>query len=253
MYTPTATVVTTGPTAGLSLASGHTLQATFNYFEPINASSAPNIASFKILDASANDVTRNYEITPEFGEILVKQRLLNIGLRSTNSIYDGTQKGYQIPSMLVTPTSSPLFIRTGSSLPNGFTMTMGVTALRTLAGYEPISIQNTVVLDGQGNNIDINNFDIRQSGGVSIFQRELVIKTDGAEINYTGEAFSNEKSIIFGELASGDRIEYQTFPPMIERGTYINRIGEVKIYNSRNEDVTGSYKITLIEGQVIIQ
>jgi len=253
MYTPTATVVTTGPTAGLSLAPGHTVQATFNYFEPINASSAPNIASFKILDASANDVTRNYEITPEFGEILVKQRLLNIGLRSTNSIYDGTQKGYQIPSMLVTPTSSPLFIRTGSSLPNGFTMTMGVTALRTLAGYEPISIQNTVVLDGQGNNIDINNFDIRQSGGVSIFQRELVIKTDDAEINYTGEAFSNEKSIIFGELASGDRIEYQTFPPMIERGTYINRIGEVKIYNSRNEDVTGSYKITLIEGQVIIQ
>jgi hypothetical protein len=255
-YTPTASITsrTGAPFNELPLATGHTLHPTFNYFEPVNVSdNGTNFATFKILDANQVDVTENYDFIDNvvYRDITIIPRPIQVALITSLSIYDGTEKGYQIANMSVTATSSPVFIRTGT-LPQGFSLKTGVDTRLTQAGSKSLELVNPEFFDGQNNLVSFSNFELSTFGAVTIFQREITIITYGGDKIYDGTAYSFITEINFGQLAPGDIIEYEPLPPIIERGTYTLFIIVRSIRNSLGQDVTNNYKINRIEGVVTI-
>ena len=96
-------------------------------------------ASVRIVDGEGNDISRNYEILPRFGELSVTPRPLTIRSGSAAKDYDGTPltcSDYRIVSI-----TQPI---------DGHTLEAALSGERTEVGESPNYFAEILILDGEG-------------------------------------------------------------------------------------------------------
>jgi hypothetical protein len=219
---------------------------------------APNNNSFSysIANASGEDVLSDYEVTTLYGTITITPCPLGIETIETSITYDGTDHSATQSQSLVTATSSPAYLISGS-LPDTYTMSFSQSFASSviLAGdYTQSPTCSCSFFSSRDANVYDSNFAVTITRGTfTIQKREITLQSLAGNKHYDGQPFPDEVRISLGSLAEGDTISFGATTPLItvcENAP--NPIGEVTIKNGKGEVVTDSYAIKYIYGTVTI-
>lgn len=210
-----------------------------------------NEQEINIVDWSNNDVSENYIITKSYGTISITPRPVSFDTGSDSWTYDGEShsceeiipnnlaNGHKISSYSVT-SALPSLIQVGKTN-NGFTF------------------NNIKISDASGKDVT-ENYSIdniaHEIGEIEVTKRQVTLKTgDNKEtIYYDAQPHSEQSySEISNKLVAGHKAvaDYQSF---VEAGVHENSIiGDWRIVDGSNENVTDNYEITWQSGVVNIE
>lgn len=222
--------------------------------------SGKNDFSFYIENKNGVDMTLNYEITMEFGELLILPCPIEIDIFDKVVMYDGNYHGRFSEQTLVTPLSDEIYIA-GGAMPENYTLSVrlsdNTTSSQINAGVYTYSEHynfNFSVYTTIGEPAYREDFAITFPTDIlKIEKRSLTLQSVSGSKQFDRLPFDQTVTIISGELAPGDAIYFDEIDGVIEVGVDIdNPIGEVSIYNINGDDVTENYDLHLIYGKVTI-
>lgn len=196
-----------------------------------------NYASVTIIDTSGLDVTDQYDIDLQYGELEVNRRKLCFRSGDASKIWNGIpfqigKDSVQLISGRIS--SSEIWEAYGFQSP----VEVGV-----YSNTYQIRVTN-------GNNEDItDNYEIEyECGTLTIQYGDLVISSDSASKVYDGtELVEDRCRVEAGEVAAGHKLEMSTTGSIWQVGLCRNEI-VVKITDQFGEDVTNMYNITYDPG-----
>lgn len=198
-----------------------------------------NVASIRIVDSSGLDVTDQYVIKTEYGELEVKRRKLSFLSQSAEKIWDGKPlEQHEVELM-----EGTLF--------NG-------AEWEASDFNDPVNVgiyHNTYqihIFDPEGEDIT-DNYDIeRLFGDLKIRQGYLLIASGSATKEYDGQELHNEEcSIVEGSVADGHKITIRAVGSIQEVGFCRNNIQAI-IVDEKGMDVTDLYDITYNTGLLTV-
>lgn len=227
------------------LVSGHKIASKISD-EIINVNSNPIIEKLipSIIDYNGNDVSMNYDITLNIGEIVVNPQVIRIKSLSASQNYNGLvlkNDNYEIISgtlfndhkLDIQFTPDIEFINVGV-MENKFT---------------------AVVKDESGVDVSANYSLICEFGKLEITKQDIIVTTCDYEKVYDDSPITKaDKYTISGPIA-----EYHTLTVEFEShnsvdvGLYQNTVNVIKIFNGGNIDVTSNYNIVVNEGLLKIK
>ncbi len=219
-----------------TLVTGDTIDVTDNT-DITNVGVVDNVLTLEILNSELIDVTRNYNITFDYGTLEVTPRPISIQTNSDSKVYDGT-----------------------ALFNENYTITSG-----TLVGGDTINvIDNTDIINvGVVDNvltleildselIDVtSNYNITyENGSLEVTVRPITIKPEDATKVYDGtELISDVAEVISGALVNGHTIDITTSGSQLNVGTSTNNILTAIVFDGTN-DVTSNYDITYEDGSL---
>ena len=216
----------------------------------INAGSSDNVPSGAVITNTDNeDVTDNYEITYEPGELTVTRLPLLITANSDEQVYNGTA---------LTNSGS-----TSGDLAEGDRIdSVVVTGTRTNVGSSANTASEARIVNRKGQDVT-DNYEIRYiDGTLKVTPKPLTIYADNAEKVYDGTALTSVSytsgAIVNGSfnsnpLAAGDSIASVTMTgSQTEAGSSENVPSDAAIVDANGTDVTGNYAITYVEGMMTV-
>lgn len=186
------------------------------------------------------DVTNNYDIKINEGNLNIVNRSLSIKTNSLKKVYDGTpieNTGYEI---------------TAGSLAEGHKLVLNSTT-SFINSTKKLNVLSFSVLDE--NNCDVTNmYNIEYDyGTLEIEKRSLTIETASAAREYNGLPLTaNNYQIIDGALAPTDELILSLNSQITNIGTIKNTVSSYQIVNSDAQDVEFNYDITFNEGTLTI-
>jgi hypothetical protein len=263
-FTPTASLRTG------TLVAGHQLVPTFDKqgYQPTNVFDIhgrgySNSATFRIIDTfnQNRDVTFNYSFQqPMFGTVEITKRPITLSVIPLRLEYNGALQGYNTPKSTISPRTTgdlnPVYLATGTPLPEGFRLETGLNLQATDAGeyLNNFQLVDLAFYNSANQLIDERNFEITKNLGLIIQRRPITISSLSGSKAEDGESFPKTKQISQGELAPGHTIVYPDTPDMIlaRPEPYINEIYPPIIYDALGRDVTLNYQITYQPGEVVI-
>lgn len=197
----------------------------------------------KILNKDGKDVTKNYAINKEYGQLTILKKELTITSGSRELTYDG--------EIFVAAEHSTY--STSGSLADDDLLSLSFVTIATNAGtYDNIfyaSINNK-----EGENV-LNNYQLNIIyGKIVIRPQAITIFTRSYEKEYDGEPLTNkEDPIISAEtpLISNDRIVAHFTKSITNAGSVENQ-ALITIKDSNNKDVTRNYQITVSPGTLTV-
>lgn len=195
-----------------------------------------------ILDDSGADVTKKYNIEVVGGNITVTPRIIKMRTQSFSKEYDGT------PLSIDTLGENIYEQLTGSAV-TGQTIKYVVSGSMTEIGstYIDISMQITDKnnLPVNPNNYQIIYEDEESHGKLTITPRYITVSNNDLLLTYDGNSHgsgditwdANDASII-----PGDKVVYaKSVTNEVNAGTYLMDKVDIKVVNSRGEDVSSFY------------
>jgi len=244
--TPTDWYIASG-----SLAEGDRAIVTFEGTQTEIGTSESIITSFKIINEQGKDVTYCYSASAEPGIVEVRQINLVFTTGSLSAEYDGTNKICHTYEF----TSEKLF---GNDKLDESTVVFGTSVVAAgeyrnmLVSSESIKIYDSVT----GEDVSSRYSFTVNEGIINISKRNITIKTDSIEREYSGENISDrgEPHVTVGSLAATDVIESYT-----PEGTIVN-VGSIKngiivssiINQNTKVNVAASYNITYEYGDLTV-
>ena len=238
-----------------SIAKNDTFNITFPTFsqagtyENQNKLISATVVSNRAYENVTFDASENYEITEQFGTVIINKCPIEIQALENVKEYDGT------------PISSTGYEIISGTMPDGHILNIAYLSSEVDVGEynAEIDLQNTTV---SYNDSDVtSNFDITASSGnrLVITPRKITLQAESLQKPYDGtDLTSSDYSIVEGELASGQTIVNVDFivsktdsaenENLISR--YINAIDKqsIVINDANNVNVTKNYDITCIDG-----
>ncbi len=218
---------------------GHTVEVTIED-EIIYVGEMPNTPKVAVYDADGNDVTHLWSITAHDGTLSVTPKPLRIYTNSLEKQYDGTP--------LTAPTDS--FIE-----PIGLVLDHELNATcvgtQTKVGESANSITETIITDGEGEDVTDNYSLSFVYGLVKVNPRRIVVNTASGNWAYDGlEHTKNaeEDWDYSGSLLDGDELVVEITGTITEIGTARNACF-AKIINGET-DVSGNYQIIYEYGEL---
>ena len=177
------------------------------------------------------DVTFNYDVTTEFGLLVISERYIKIKPVDKSKVYDGMaleSSEFELLDETTLAVGHELFVETDGSITN--------------VGECDNSITDYLIFKGD-KNVTSNYVVDTVTGTLTVEIRKITIKTFDAEKVYDDTPLVNERvDIILGSLAYGEYIDTLTFQDAIDAGEYLNTVN-YNIYKG-NEDVTNNYEVT---------
>ena len=191
----------------------------------------------KIVNTAGNDVTGNYDITYANGTLEVTKKAVTITADSDTKVYDGTA---------LTKDSY-----TNTALANGDSIqSVTVTGSQTVVGKSANVPSAAKIVNGNGQDVT-ESYDITYANGeLEVTQKLVTITADSDTKGYDGTALTKD-SYTNTALAEGDSIESVTVTgSQTVVGKSANVPSAAKIVNANGEDVTKSYNITYVNGEL---
>lgn len=229
-----------------SLVAGDTLDIIFNQYVDVGEyQNEPYY--YKIYDSEGNDTTNNYDISFNYGNVVIEPQEIEITTSNAEFTYNGNNQAtydYEI---------------TKGKLVNGDQI-----MVKTISSLEMVNkgeYQNELDFDIINANLqsNIKNYDVTiKYGTIKINPINLTIDTPNIDVTY-GESLNLDNysySISTGELAAGDLLSVTkvNIPEKAGAGnSYSNEI-EVKVYHNGNleDDRTSNYNISYNYGKINI-
>lgn len=203
---------------------------------------AKNSFTAVITDAEGNDITSNYKITKDEGELRVTRRRLYAESGSAEKEYDGEQLVYDSYEV-------------GAGLLDGHICEVSVNGFRINAGTGKNTFTITVT-DADGRDITSNYDIVKDEGELTVRPRTVTIRSQTAHKIYDGEAlyaegweYASDKRVVAGHTLGASAVSY-----IIDKGSCANIIPEeyITVTDQSGGDVKGNYKITVVEGTLTV-
>ena len=206
------------------------------------AGTAKNKFGVTITDADGNEVTSNYSITREEGDLTVKRRPVIVLSASAEKEYDGeplTAEGYEVIGGLLEGHEC-------KAVTDGSTVNAG-------------TVKNTFtaqVSDGDGNDVSAN-YEIRKSeGDLKVSPRTVTIQTGTAHKIYDGEPLTADvwRYAADKQVFEGHTLIVKPAGSITDIGKQGNFVPEenVSVIDEAGESVLSNYKISVIEGWLTV-
>lgn len=242
-----------GYTVDGELMSGHTLLVHVTG-QITRAGNTQNVFNYFVVDESGEDVSRLYDITPIYGNLVVTPAPLTITTGNAVKQYDGE------------PISNSDYFVEG--LVNGDSAVVKVTGKLTDVYYrngQVSYVQNSFthqVYNSQGENVT-DCYDLNPLyGELWVMPRTLVITSLGASQTYNGKPLSKDGyQLLSGTLVAGHTLEFHAFTEMTDvliKSASTKEIGTIKndytvsIKDEKGKNVTGNYAFEKHYGELFI-
>lgn len=225
-----------------SLASGDLLELHFDQI-PADAGKYPLIAQCSIFNAQGQDVTSQYDIRMQAGELTVLPRPLWITTGSDTKIYDGlplTKDGWTLVD--------------GQVLPD-HTLSATVTGTQTDVG-ESLNNIGVQIVDGQGKNM-LSNYRLNLDPGIlTVTPRAITVSSESAEKRYDGTPL-----VCHSYTADPDAFRFGKEDQTIHRANFTGTQTEVgssantftvQIVDGQGNTTTDNYDITYSFGTLTV-
>lgn len=226
-----------------NLHDGHKIVT--NYYSQIKeAGQVPNEMTVEILDANNQDVSREYNLTVNFGYLTVNKRSIKIETASDAKPYDGT------------PLSKDSYEITRGSIVLGeeeeIRCYSEITEIGSINNECNVSIVNQETKEDVTKNYDIEI----QYGTLEIGRREMKVSSESKSKEYDGMAFetsTSDFSITEGSFINPThQIKYlPEIEGTIDAGVYSYKF-TCQIFDEEGRDVSSSYHFTYDYGTITI-
>ncbi|MCR5079372.1 MAG: hypothetical protein K6B65_05630 [Bacilli bacterium] len=245
-----------------TLAEGDTLEIlsmVSNGDDIIHAGTYSNTFTYRITNSSDEDVTSDYDVTTEFGEITIEKVALTFDITSQNVVYDGQYHNFSYSVTNVSSSSSSIYLVSGE-IPTGISMDISVSLnnLLNVGVYDDYVYDFSLSCDAGyvANNSDFMISFVSSSQTIS--SRGITINTIGGCKIYDGEPYGNgldEEELYWisgAGLASGHTIEVELVQ-IVEVCEYaLFSVKSAIIHDAFGNDVTLNYAIDYNLGEVTI-
>ena len=233
----------------LGLLPGHTVESVDYTCEPQTNVGTYDIKlnNAKIVDADGKDVTALYQITYNYGKLIIDPCDVTVTIKGNTGTYeyDGTEKtveGYTLDisndlykAADVKRVDSQAKIR--ATVPGTYQM-----------GLKPENFENT--------NLNFNvTFVVKPDGKLTIENRPITITANDVTGKYDGQPHGeNGYSITAGSLVDGHAATVTISGSKTDAGEYEELLvpNVTKIVDAKNKDVTGYYDISYEDGTLTI-
>lgn len=209
-----------------SVAPGQRIEVNI-YGNIIEAGTIANELSANIYDSGNLDVTKNYEITYNPGELMVYSRDLTIASHSNSKIYDGQEfreDGWELVSGEIAP-GHKIISNTYGRITNAGIMINSITS---------------VVVDMFGRDVS-NNYNLTyQEGNLIVYPKAIVIRSGDSDKRFDGTPLFSEKYDVYDDLVGNDKIEYRSLSSITYPGEIENKFDV--IVGNNGVDVTRNYE-----------
>ena len=229
-----------------SLLEGHklTLTLTGTITDPGTAKNTVKEGSIKISDAQGRDYTAYYSIEVKEGTLEVTGRkviAITVKAASAEKTYDGE------------PLSASNAEVVEGKLEDGDTITVDITASITNAGTTANKINKVTVKDASGNDVTGKYTITTQDGTLTVNKRALKITAKSAEKVYDGKALTANACEVSNNLVKGHKISVSVSGTQTQIGSSKNKASNAKIVDANNNDVTGNYDISYVDGTLTVK
>jgi hypothetical protein len=209
-----------------------------------------NVFTVVILDEEDNDVSNEYRIRTQFGLLVIvpdnDKPILEIQVYDIKKIYNGqlisiTNQDYWIPS---------------NNLPETYRVSLEIVGSITNAGKIESYINRGTLRILNENNIDVTSEYnvVFYYGSITVLERPITVASYSAQKYYDGTPLTNHNYYLAkGTLVSGNLMTVSITGTITEVGMEINTISTIIIVNSSGIDVTENYKITKLQGLLVIK
>lgn len=198
-----------------------------------------NQVTYMIVDESGEDVSKQYAIEHDFGEIVIRGMPITISSHSHSKIYNGTAL-----------TSTPFVVSYGKLLADHQLETTSVTTI-TEPG-EVMVAPHYAIRNKAG--IDVTDqYEISEDlGYLTVKPIQIHVQTDDATKSYDGTALSNPKwSAAYAPLLEGHTLSLKGFCEISDIGEHPNTAIPV-ITDVNGKDVTRLYEVVFSYGTLRI-
>jgi uncharacterized protein YnzC (UPF0291/DUF896 family) len=218
----------------------------YEFTDPVDVGFYRNTYDIRILDAEGEDITDNYEIEKEYGELKIRQGYLLLSSGSASKEYDGQELS-----------NSECKIVEGS-VADKHKLTMRAVGTIQEVGFSRNTIQ-AVIVDEKG--MDVTElYDITYNMGLlTITPRRLTVQTLDITRPYYSRPVDGDWTIVGGSLLEGDQLSVETLQHSQssyydgEIGTFDNTVLYYDIFNSKdNKSRSGCYQISFRFGKLVM-
>ncbi len=218
----------------VGLLEGHEIVAEFP--EIVEVGTAENRpTTLAILDENGVDVTRNYQLGYEYGELKVEKQPLEIVMATGSAVYDGNAHSPEAPSVFGLISGHRLEAET-------------FTAVE--AGSYPNALKTFRIVDGKGED-KTSDYEITSSEGTfTVEKRTLNVRTATKDFLYDAEAHSDATFTLDGAAEGHTATGSATGHPEIsDVGSIPNSVTvTVQVTDETGGDVTQNYNIVNVFG-----
>lgn len=217
-----------------SLINGHSSNV-ISAYGIIDVGKIDNRLEIGIINQDSEDVSHNYHITYDYGQLEILPRIIKVKTFSAEKPYDGT----------------PLFnlnydIIEGSFVSDHFLHIMDYATI-TDVGKTDNNLE-FVVLNANHNSVSHNYEIISEYGVLEVTPHEITIQTGSAQKEYDGSGLSDESLIVSeGILASDHEIHVIGSTEITMIGVTENQLS-IQILDENGLDVTSEYVISFDYG-----
>lgn len=220
-------------------AEGHTLQV-YSSPEITEVGTVANAAAVRVVDEQGNDVSDQYILSVEDGELEITPRPLTVVTGTASKLYDGT------------PLLHDEWRLSSGDVLEGHTLHVSCVSQITEVGTKGNDADVTV-RDARGVNVTAQ-YDVQLTPGeLTVEPIPLYVHTADASRVYDGTSFSDATwRLTAGELNSGDIISVISSAEIVDVGQIPNRLAFI-IRDETGRDVTSRYAISQTLGTLRIE
>ena len=216
-----------------ALPEGYTVTATYPSYVT-KPGKTDNVVTISVINEKGTDVTDEFDINYEYGELEVRPANLTIYSESDEKIYDGTPLIGQIPTSLTTV-----------GLINGHAITvLGRRASITDAGSVPNTFAVAVTDSESG--LDVTDcYNLNFTGTLTVSPRDILCVSASANKMYDGTPLVGDKTVTVDEsaLANGDSVAEAYADGVLNYIGSVPNSVHITIVNESGRDVTSNYKV----------
>ncbi|MBQ9746316.1 MAG: hypothetical protein IJW21_05790, partial [Clostridia bacterium] len=193
------------------------------------------IESITIYDPDGNDVTDEFRLVP--GKVHVYYYEISMQSAYGNFMYGSADAANSVTI-------------TGGRLLGGHSYTVAFES-------HPVGTHSNTfevtIKDSRGTDVTAQYKINKDYGTLNIFPNELTVTAASARKTYDGTALTSNNYTVTGKLAEGDKIAVcEVEGTQTNAGRSENAIVKFVIHNSRGEDVTSNYNVTMVPGTLTV-
>ena len=220
-------------------AEGHTLQV-YSSPEITEVGTIPNKAAVRVVDGHGKNVSDQYILHVEDGELEILPCMLTITTESASKMYDGT------------PLEADAWHLTAGDVADGHTLKVNCSTQITDVGIKA-NRADVTVLDARGVNVTSQYEITVHEGELTVEAIPLYLETGDASKVYDGTPLSHDSwQLVSGELNGADTIQVVGFTKASNVGNTPNVL-TFAVFDQNGKNVTFRYSIQQTVGTLNIE
>ena len=227
-------------TSAYPLADGQT-SASSSLTEITDVGSVQNVMIITVSDSEGRDVTKNYEITYEYGTLTVTPRPVTFQTATNTWVYDG-----------VAHSDGKHWVSDTSAYPLADGQTSASSSLTEITDVG--SVQNVMIItvsDSEGRDVTKNYEITYEYGTLTVTPRPVTFQTATNTWVYDGVAHSDGRHWVSEAsaypLADGHTSDSSSLTEITDVGS-VQNVMTVTVWDGAGREVTGNYQITVEYG-----